>query len=157
MIRATELGGRSVVDMDAAEKVGKIEKVIIDPEARRVAGFTVAHGGNLISSGTKMTLPASSVHAIGPDAVTVHGSVVVSDLAHLDELPRVSDVVGRKVVSQDGRLLGKVEDVLINDEDGRIIGYELSDHDGSYLKADADIRTGRDLIVAPDDAVERPT
>jgi len=155
MIRATELGGRAVVDMDAAEKVGKIEKVILDPEARRVAGFTVAHGGSLISHGTRMTLPASSVHAIGPDAVTVHGSVVVGDLAHLDDLPRVSDVVGRKVVSRDGRLLGKVEDVLINDEDGRIIGYELSEHDGTYLRAETDLRTGRDLIVVPEDAVAR--
>jgi sporulation protein YlmC with PRC-barrel domain len=171
MIRATELGGRAVVDMDAAEKVGKIEKVIIDPEARRVAGFTVSHGASLISGGTRVTLPASSVHAIGPDAVTVHGSVVANDLARLDALPRVSDVVGRKVVSRDGRLLGTVEDVLINDEDGRILGYALNEHGGtgkleellgadkhghhSYLRADADLRAGRDLIVAPEDAVSR--
>ena len=59
------------------------------------------------------------------------------------------------MVSRDGRLLGKVEDVLINDEDGRIIGYELSEHDGSYLRAEADLRTGRDLIVVPEDAVAR--
>ena len=169
MIRATELGGRAVVDMDAAEKVGRIEKVIIDPDARRVAGFTVSHGASLISSGTRVTLPASSVHAIGPDAVTVHGTVVVNDLAHLDSLPRVSDVVGRKVVSRDGRLLGTVEDVLIDDEDGRIVGYALNEHTGGkleeliagekhsdhsrYLRADADLKAGKDLIVAPDDAV----
>lgn len=170
MIRATELGGRAVVDMDAAEKVGKIEKVIIDPEARRVAGFTVSHGASLINPGTKVTLPASSVHAVGPDAVTVHGSVVVNDLAHLEALPRVSDVVGRKVVSRDGRLLGTVADVLIDDDDGRILGYALCEHTGvgrleelmgggekqshhSYLRADADLRAGKDLIVAPDDAV----
>jgi sporulation protein YlmC with PRC-barrel domain len=172
MIRATELDGRAVVDMDAAEKVGKIEKVIIDPDARRVAGFTVSHGSSLISPGTKVTLPASSVHAIGPDAVTVHGSVVVNDLAHLADLPRVSDVVGRKVVSRDGRLLGTVEDVLINDDDGRIVGYALNEqggmgklegliagdkhaHPSSYLRADADLRAGKDLIVAPEDAVAR--
>ena len=161
MIRAKELGGRAVVDMDAAEKVGKIEKVILDPDARRVAGFTVAHGSSLISHGTRVTLPASSVHAIGPDAVTVHGSVIVNDLTRLDSLPRVSDVVGRKVVSRDGRLLGTVEDVIIDDEDGRIVGYALDEHKGSrsdhsaYLRADADLRAGKDLIVAPDDAVAR--
>lgn len=172
MIRATELGGRAVVDMDAAEKVGTIEKVILDPDARRVAGFTVSHGAALISHGTRVTLPASSVHAIGPDAVTVHGSVVVNDLTRLDALPRVSDVVGRKVVSRDGRLLGTVEDVLIDDEDGRIVGYALHEHNGkgkleelisgdshshrqAYLRADADLRAGRDLIVAPEDAVAR--
>ncbi len=58
MIRATELGGRAVVDMDAAEKLGKIDKVILDPDGRRVAGFVVSRGSSLLSSGTHVTLPA---------------------------------------------------------------------------------------------------
>ena len=154
MIRATELGGRAVVDMDAAEKVGKVEKVILDPDARRIAGFQVAHGGSLLGSPTRLTLPASSVHAIGPDAITVHGSVVMSDLSRLESLPRVSDVLGRKVVSEGGRLLGKVDDVLIDGETGGIIGYALSHNSPtSYLRADADFHAGSKLIVAPDSAI----
>lgn len=171
MIRATELGGRAVIDMDAAEKLGKVEKVILDPDARRVAGFVVSRGSSLFGDSTQITLPASRVYAVGPDAITVrHDSVVQDDAANLDALPRVSDVVGRKVVSRDGRFLGTVRDVLINDDTGQIVGYALTDENplgrleelisgpkktrhAAYLRADADLRAGHDLIVAPEDAV----
>jgi hypothetical protein len=62
-----------------------------------------------------------------------------------------------------------VDDVLISGPDGRIVGYHLADtsvmtrleslfvdtkgRHGRYLRADAELRAGRDLIVAPDDAV----
>lgn len=171
MIRASELGGRAVVDMEAAEKLGNIHRIILDPDGRRVAGFVVARGGSLFNAGPETTLPASAVHAIGPDAVTVR-SVAISDVEadRLERLPRVSDLVGRKVVSQDGQLLGTVDDVLLDTADGRIVGYALEggtrleklenvlsgdkkDHRRSYIRADAELRAGHDLIIAPADAV----
>lgn len=172
MIRATELSGRAVVDIDGAEKVGAIDKIILDPDGRRIAGFVVTRAGSGFP-GTKshVLIPSSAVHAIGPDAVTIRQSGVAgTDTAHLETLPRGTDVIGRKVVSEDGRFLGKVGDVLLDRADGRIIGYQLSDHtpgakfeemfgkdkkrrEAPYLPADAKIRTGRDLIVASEDAV----
>ena len=172
MVRATELAGRAVIDIDAAEKVGHIDKLILDPEGRRVAGFVVARAGSGFP-GTKdhVLIPASAVKAIGPDAVTIHqGAVVGSDIGRLETLPRGSDVIGRKVVSEDGRFLGKVSDVLIDRADGSIIGYLLAEHtpgrrleemlgkdkkrsEMPYLPADAKLKTGRDLIVASEDAV----
>lgn len=172
MIRATELGGRAVVDMDVAEKLGNIHKVILDPDSRRVAGFVISRGSSALAAGTETTLPASAVHAIGPDALTVRRNAITPDEeARLDRLPRVSDLVGRKVVSQDGRVLGTVDDVLIDAEDGRIVGYPLrdssnvmgkledlisgqrKDRHAPYLRADVDLRAGHDLIVAPDNAL----
>jgi uncharacterized protein YrrD len=167
MIRASELNGRSVVDIDAAAKLGRIDKIIIDPEARRVAAFLVSHGGTFNKDKAPTLLPAASVHAIGPDAVTVRRTAEVGAAeGHFDQLPRVSDIIGRKVVSRDGRLLGVVDDVLISGADGVIVGYQLGDASalGSlfggrkhsrapYLRADVDLRTGPDLIVAPDDAL----
>ena len=173
MIRATELSGRAVVDIDAAEKVGEIDKIILDPDGRRVAGFVVTRAGSRFPGNKAQTLIASSaVHAIGPDAVTIRQSAVGgTDVAALETLPRGSDVIGRKVVSEDGRFLGKVGDVLIDRADGRIVGYLLSEHtpgakfeqmfghdkkmrrETPYLPADANIRTGRDLIVASEESV----
>jgi sporulation protein YlmC with PRC-barrel domain len=172
MIRATELSGRAVVDIDGAEKVGAIDKIILDPEGRRIAGFVVTRPGSGFP-GTKaqVLIPSSAVHAIGPDAVTIRQSAVAgADIGHLETLPRGTDIIGRKVVSEDGRFLGKVGDVLLDRTDGRIVGYQLSDHtpgakfeqlfgkdkkhrEAPYLPADAKIRTGRDLIVASEDAV----
>src|SRR5688572_1570408 len=172
MIRATELSGRAVVDIDAAEKVGVIDKIILDTDGRKVAGFVVTRAGSGFPGSKSQTLIASSaVHAIGPDAVTIRQSAVAgTDMAQLETLPRGTDVIGRKVVSEDGRFLGKVGDVLLDRADGRIVGYQLSDHtpgarfeemfgkdkkrrDTPYLPADAKIRTGRDLIVTSEDAV----
>ena len=173
MIRATELGGKAVVDVDAAEKLGKVDRVVLDPDARRIAGFVVVKGSSLLGTGEHLVLPASSVHAIGPDAITVHhrqGTGADAAPADLKHLPRVSDMVGRNVVSDQGQLLGTVDDVLIDETNGRIIGYALSEGDlddklkhmlskrgegkrGGFLRADADLRAGKDLIVAPESAL----
>jgi sporulation protein YlmC with PRC-barrel domain len=172
MVRATELSGRAVIDIDAAEKVGTIEKLILDPEGRRVAGFVVARtGSGFPGSKDQVLIDSSTVHAIGPDAVTIRQSAVAgSDMSRLETLPRGSDVIGRKVVSEDGRFLGKVNDVLIDRADGHIAGYLLSDHtpgkrleeilskdkkrrEMPYLPADSKLKTGRNLIVASEDSV----
>jgi uncharacterized protein YrrD len=170
MIRATELSGRAVVDVEAAEKIGRIDKIILDPEARRVAAFVVSNGSSFLHEGTRVTVPASAVKTIGPDAVTVrHAELARGDDQTLEGLPTVSDMVGRRVVTVDGRLLGAVDDVLVDGGDGRIVGYTLTNPDVTkfqtlvsgdrrrqpmpYLRADADLKTGRDLIVAPEGAV----
>jgi sporulation protein YlmC with PRC-barrel domain len=172
MIRATELAGRAVIDIDAAERLGTIDKLILDPDGRRVAGFVVVSGSGFPGNKEHMTVPASAIRAIGPDAVTVHQQTAVAgaDMGRLETLPRGSDLIGRKVVSEEGRFLGKVSDVLIDRESGRIIGYLLSEHkpgkkmeemlgankkrrDFPYLPADAKLRAGRDLIVTSEDAL----
>ena len=172
MIRATELAGRAVIDLDAAEKIGTIDKMILDTEGRRVAGFVVARARSGFP-GTKahVIVPSKAVHAIGPDAVTIHqGAVAADDMGRLEALPKGSDVIGRKVVSEDGRFLGKVSDVLIEKSEGRIHGYLLSEHtpgpkwdemlgndrkrrQAPYLPADTRIHPGRDLVVASEDTV----
>jgi sporulation protein YlmC with PRC-barrel domain len=169
MVRATELAGRAVIDIDAAEKVGTLDKLILDPDGRRVAGFVVTRSGSgFPHSKDQVLIPAASVRAIGPDAITIKQSTVgVNDVGRLESLPRGSDLIGRKIVSEDGRFLGKVSDVLIDRTDGRIVGYLLSDHTAGkrleemgkdskrmpYLPADAKLKSGRDLIVASEDAV----
>jgi sporulation protein YlmC with PRC-barrel domain len=172
MIRATELAGRAVIDIEAAERIGTIDKLILDPEGRRIAGFVVARAGSALTGGkSSILIPASAVHALGPDAVTVRQSAASgSDVSRLEALPRGQDVIGRKVVSEDGRFLGKVSDVLIERSDGQIRGYLLADHKPGrlldemlgrakqrhqhpYLPADVKLRTGRDLIVTSEDAV----
>ena len=170
VIRATELTGHAVVDLDYAEKIGRIDRIVLDTDTRQVAAFLVSRGAPLARERMHVTVPASAVHAIGPDALTIHRvqETDASVLDRIDSLPKASDLIGRKVVSRGGRFLGKIGDVLISRADGRIIGYTLGAHDvlnkieqlfrrdrkhEPYLRADVELRTGKDLVVAPDDAV----
>jgi uncharacterized protein YrrD len=168
MIKGSQLIGRSVIDMEAAERLGKIKEIIVQRDGERLAGFILVHGETVIGTGGKRRMiPASAVYSIGPDALTVRGSRM-QELAELDNLPRMSDIIGHKMVTRSGRLLGVIDDMLINGVDGSIVGFVVGEGVRSklenifnpqrsrvqgYVRADADLHVGKQLIVVPDDAL----
>src|SRR5881392_505163 len=170
MIKGSQLIGRVVIDMEAAERLGRIKEIIVQNDGERVAGFIVVHGEAIVGTGgTRRMIPASALHSIGPDAVTVRGSAVKErSSADLSNLPRMSEVIGHKMLTHSGRLLGSINDVLINGDDGTIIGFAVGEgvrnrlenifkpqrsRIHGYVRADADLHVGKELIVVPDDAL----
>src|SRR5215213_7856852 len=94
MIKGSQLIGRAVIDMEAAERLGRIKEIIVQRDGERIAGFIVLHGETLVGTGGKRRMiSASAVYSIGPDALTVRGSRM-QDVAELDNLPRMSDIIG---------------------------------------------------------------
>jgi len=168
MIKGSQLVGRAVIDMEAAERLGKIKEIIVQRDGERLAGFIVVHGETIVGTGGKRRMiPASAVYSIGPDAMTVRGSAM-QELAELGNLPRMSDIIGHKMVTQSGRLLGVIDDMLLNRADGTIVGFVVGEGVRSklenifnpqrsrvhgYVRADADLHVGKELIVVPDDAL----
>ena len=154
--------------MEAAERLGKIKEIIVQRDGERVAGFVIAHGETMVGTGGKRRMiSASAVHSIGPDAMTVRGSAM-QELAELDNLPRMSDIIGHKMITQSGRLLGVIDDMLVNRADGTIVGFVVGEGVRSklenifnpqrsrvhgYVRADANLHVGKELIVVPDDAL----
>ena len=169
MIKASQLVGRAVIDMEAAERLGRIREIIVQRDGERLAGFIVVHGETLLGTGgTRRMVPASAVHSIGPDAMTMRGSAMSERLPELDNLPRMSDIIGHKIITRSGRLLGVIDDMLINGADGTIVGLVVGEgvrnklenifnpqrsRVHGYVRADADLHVGKDLIVVPDDAL----
>ncbi len=176
MIRASELRGRAVVDVELAEKIGHIEEILLDPAGARIAGFVVTEGATSLFGGaaSRIYLHASAVHAIGPDALTVRKidtSEAEAAAAPLAQMPHMSEVVGRKTVTQNGAMLGTIEDILLDPATGRIVGYALGSTGPlsklenllggpketypDYIRGDADLRVGKDVVVVPDAALVR--
>lgn len=169
MIKGSQLVGRAVIDMEAAERLGKIKEIIVQQDGERVAGFVVVHGETVVGTGgSRRLIAASALHAIGPDAVTVRGSGAKERLAQLENLPRMSDVVGHKMITRSGRLLGVIDDMLIDGADGTIVGFVVGEgvrgkienffnpqrsRTHGYVRADADLQVGKELIVVPDDSL----
>jgi uncharacterized protein YrrD len=169
MIKGSQLVGRAVIDMEAAERLGKIKEIIVQQDGERVAGFILVHGETIVGTGgTRRMIPASALHSIGPDAITVRGSRIKERIAGLDNLPRMSDIIGHKMVTRSGRLLGLINDMLVDGTDGTIVGFLVGEgvrnklenifnpqrsKTHGYVRADADLQVGRDLVVVPDDAL----
>jgi len=170
MIRAKELDGRDVVDLESAEKIGHVDEIFLDPAGGRIAAYSVSEHSSLVGGGRRTFVPPSAVESIGPEAIMVRpGFRRDVPTSSPESFPRLSQVTGRKVVTQSGKVVGAVADVLIDGPEGTIIGYQLKDaswtghlgemlnpddnHDFDYVRADADIRLGDDLLVVPDDAV----
>jgi uncharacterized protein YrrD len=168
MMRATHLRDRAVVDLETGSKIGCVDELVLDPAGRRIAGVIVTDGRGLFGRGARRTIPASALHALGGDAVTVRVAAATDAAIELvAELPLLGQVVGRKVLTEGGHLLGTVGDVLVEPPMGWIVGYALTEPGPAglaalfepgrtgrrYVRADADLLVGRDVVVVPDDAV----
>jgi len=157
MIKANDLDGRAVVDLETAKKVGYVDEIYLDTDGGRIAAYLVAEGSKLAGGGQKVLIPAAAVQTIGPEAIMVRpvgGERVEHDHDSLDRLPRLSHIKGRKVVSEGGKLLGTIDDVLLDDADGHIHGYTLksaswteslfggNNDRADYVRGDANLRLG---------------
>src|SRR5687768_12317864 len=167
MIRASDLLGLPVVDLVLAEKLGKVDEIVIDPDARMLCAFIVKDGN---FRRRQRAIPAQRVYAIGPEALTLEVVAGAPDDADVSGLPTLGELAGRKVLSRHGKLLGSVADVLVDEDSGQIIGYALDvPHAQSglglfqkgkhlwpdYIRAEAPLRMSKNLIVTPDEALVR--
>lgn len=122
------VSGISVVSISGGEKVGTIGDVYFDTDVRQVLGYTVTAGGGLLSSEPKATqwLPAKSVNAIGPDALTVRESSTLASSPPPEDAVILSEVMKRKVVTEGGTLVGQVASIELDAGGTSVAGVEVS-------------------------------
>ena len=115
IMKVRALTGRKVLDISAANELGTVQSVIIDPETSRLVALRV--------TGDAPVLPLAEVKAIGADAVTVDGPDVLHQ-PQTDLETRVIehslDPIGLRVLVEDGTEMGSVDDLEIDPEDGVI-------------------------------------
>jgi uncharacterized protein YrrD len=108
---ASDLKGMAALASDTGEKLGEVTDAIIDPMGGRVLGIALR-----TSDGERRVISARDF-SIGADAVMApKGSV-----AHTADMPgdltggveAVGKLVGTNVVTEDGKLLGRVREVHI--------------------------------------------
>ncbi|HEY6422405.1 MAG TPA: PRC-barrel domain-containing protein [Pseudonocardiaceae bacterium] len=126
LLRARELTGRPVVTLDG-ELVAEIKDVVFDRAGGRIAGFTLRNPG-LFSRSRKDSLPWDGVHGLGRDAVIVPDETVL--LAAVELAPRKearkADVLENRVLTDNGRDLGRVVDVVLQSGASlEVAGYEV--------------------------------
>ena len=126
LLRARELIGRPVVTL-GGELVAEIKDIVFERTGGRIAGFTLRNPG-LFSRARKDSLPWDGVHGVGRDAVMVSDETVLlvaTELAPRRQA-RKSDVLKDRVLTDNGRDLGRVVDVVLHSGTSlEVVGYEV--------------------------------
>ncbi|MFR9676550.1 PRC-barrel domain-containing protein [Streptomyces sp. TR06-5] len=128
LLLAGELTQRPVVTL-GGEDVAQVKDTVFEGRAGRVAGFTLS-GRGMLSGPKRKSLPWSGVHALGPDAVMIGSEDVFEgkgDVVARGEA-REGDVLGARVLTDDGTDLGEVVDVVldVDEREARAVGYEIA-------------------------------
>ncbi len=175
MRRRTDLKGLPVVRVDSGETVGRVRDVVLDLEHGRLLGLKVALGRR------EVFVPWDDIHGLGVSAVTVEAGVVLGKdrgapgqggaargdatraaaegAADSEGEPGASHVaapgvLGKRVLSRDGREVGLVDDVIIDAESGSVWGYQVS---GGFISDFVDGKRGvpltDELVVGPDTVI----
>lgn len=125
LLRAGELPGRVVVSTHG-EDVAQLRDVVYDAGSGEVIGFTLAKRG-IFGGRMKKVLPWGNVLGLGPAAAVVEDEEAFTPRDGLRAPADDRDVIGARVLTDDGRQLGVVRDLVVEVHDGLadVVGYEI--------------------------------
>jgi len=151
LMRAREITGRPVVALSSADAVAEVKDVVISHPSAAVVGFTLNKRG-FLGSPLKEVLPWGRLGSLGRDALMIDDpAALTAQDAAIDEARaegRDRDVIGATVMTDAGKALGTVVDVILEvDGDARIVGYEVH---GPDVRRDADAAT---LLIPVGEAI----
>jgi sporulation protein YlmC with PRC-barrel domain len=153
MRNAKDLHGLAIVDVANGRKLGSADEIVVSPDSGRLLGFVMKSLGVL--SPNERIIEMSDVRAIGADAITVEGNEVgvTGDAAAADlREARASKrgLNGKKVVTQDGTVVGTISDYTIDEHEARVKALMLGGglfEKGDAIPADRIVSVGEDVVV----------
>lgn len=155
-LKASDVIGLKIISLDKGEEVGEVSDIIYDPLNQNLKAFLIDKGGWFSEA---RIVPFDLVQKIGMDALTVNSSL---DIKKASEMPdpvwgiseKNSKIRRMSVVTEDGNNVGRVSDVLFDNQTGELIEYEISKGPIEDLKSGRKkiskanvIRVGQDNII----------
>ena len=145
-----DLAGLAIIDIKDGKKLGSVADVVVSPVDGRLLGFTIKSGGLL--NQRESVVEVDDVRSIGADAITVEGEDLVHDVRSASQSfqdARGGDrtLIGHKVVTQGGSVVGQVADLVISEEERRVTGLILG---GGVFERDDAVPADRIVSVGPD-------
>lgn len=126
MATSRSLTRMPVYDVSNGRIVGRVHRLIIDPDARKVIGLLLA---TRLGRETRC-LPFRNIHSIGEHAVTVRGMEAIArlaDLPDMDEMLRSQRrIYHSPILTEDGSFVGDVDEFTVNGQTGRIESLLIS-------------------------------
>ncbi|HHW06858.1 MAG TPA: hypothetical protein GXX34_04900 [Clostridia bacterium] len=160
MYRSKRLFALPVISLNDGEELGKVQGVVIDPEAIALAALILDYRKGIFRE--PRLIPFEHITSFGDYAVTVKDSGAcerVNQSPHLATLFRRSPrVLGAKVLTEDGNYLGTVEEFFFDPATGKINGLELGNslldnlmHGKTVIKGCVITTIGKSAVIVKSD------
>lgn len=156
LLRGKDVTGLPVVDLSTGEDLAEVRDLVFEPGGGAIDGFTLAKRGFL---GRRMreVLPVEAVHSVGTHAVTIDSAEAITDpqaAAPAVAAPdRSADVTNNAVVTESGRDLGRVVDVVLTGGGRpRVVGFQIGGGaagDG-FVPIDSSRAVSASALIVPD-------
>lgn len=166
MRNAKDIIGMAVIGRNDGAILGFVRDLIFDQDANRVAGLVLSEQ-DLFGIMDATVAPWREVELVGQDVILVYESnsrVKLRQHQYLHQLAKTrrdTMLSGTDIFTRDGRKLGKLADVVIDQLSGAVIGYEVSGgfvadtlHGKRFLPGTTELSLGDDVAIVPSSAAE---
>jgi uncharacterized protein YrrD len=151
-----QLRNHPLVNINEGREIGRVADVLLDEQRHVIRAFATKKG--LLRGSTYVP---SATASIGADAIIFQpGTLEGQDTSWLDDLPRASALIGARVLSQNGQVLGYVENIRFQQDNGMLLAFEITSEQAGtlhrlgrgrrLLPASSIISYGPDAIIARD-------
>ncbi|AEF92999.1 PRC-barrel domain protein [Desulfotomaculum nigrificans CO-1-SRB] len=162
MRKSKKYVGMPVISLAEGQQIGTVKGLVVDPVQKKVAALIIEQKGWFKE---QKFAPYGKVCSIGKDAITIDQSTHVEKGASLPEILKLYkeklNLIGCRVMAENGTHLGIVDEYFVEENTGAIVGLELS---GSLLdsfmkgRVFLDIsftRTiGKEMVVTSNEAID---
>ncbi len=140
-----DLAKLDVITFAEGEKLGKPKDILFDPEQNRIIALLMSEGGWFSSA---RVIPWQNIKTIGHDSIIVPdrtAEIKADSDPYIKRILEADNVLtGTEVYTEDGRDLGRINDMYVEDNTGEVIGYEVT---GGMFQA---LAKGKKFMPAPD-------
>lgn len=144
MRKGTDLLGKVIVSYETGERIARIKDIVFDQDSNQLLALLVEESGWFCDA---KIIPFQEIQAIGSDAVIIASADRIIDAKKLPDVQHIlkqdNSLKGTHILTTDGRNLGRMIDLYIDEATGTVEGYEVS---GGLF---ADAYSGRSFVPAP--------
>lgn len=162
MRKSKKFASMPVISLEEGQQIGVAKELVVDPAGKRVAALIIDQKGWFRE---QRFIPYHKISSVGNDAITIEMTSGVERTASFPEIIRLLkepvEVVGARIVSESGSVLGFVDEYYVDTETGTIAGLEFSGNMlNSVVKGRAFldinfVRTmGKEVVVVTNEGVE---
>ncbi|MCL6558692.1 MAG: PRC-barrel domain-containing protein [Firmicutes bacterium] len=151
-----------VISLEEGREIGAVRGLVVNPAEKKIAALSIEQKGWFKE---QKFIPYAKIRSVGDDAITVDKSAGVERSTGLPDIVKLlkdkTDIVGAKLVTEQGAVLGFVDEFYVDLTTGTIAGLEFAaNFINSVIKGRAfldisHVRTiGKEVIVVTDEGAD---